>query len=78
MNLNDRRGRGGKQKRKKGKEGGREDPKEPFGWSFSLLRDIRNQYSKMVFGKEPVKSIELQCQFKPLLVVNLNREIVIK
>jgi len=81
MNLNGRRGRGGgkPKKRKGGREGdggrgggGRGDPKEPFGWSFSLLRDIRIEFSKMEFGVQHIGHVELQYQFKSVLSISLN------
>eukprot|EP01124_Arcella_intermedia_P014061 TRINITY_DN20440_c0_g1_i1.p1 TRINITY_DN20440_c0_g1~~TRINITY_DN20440_c0_g1_i1.p1 ORF type:complete len:361 (+),score=114.33 TRINITY_DN20440_c0_g1_i1:44-1126(+) len=66
--LNDRRGRGGK---KATKNRAAPSDREPFGWNFSLFRDLRSEYSKMVFGREAVLQLELQHQFETLQVIPL-------
>jgi len=63
--LNDGKGKSTKRE-KAGKHGAikpkREEAKtrEPFGWSFSLYREIRNEYSKIIFGVQLVENLEMQ------------------
>jgi len=68
--LNDGKGKPGKRE-KTGKRGAIKAPKEvkstePFGWNYSLYREIRNEYSKITFGVQRVDHIELQTGFKSI------------
>jgi len=73
--LNDGKGKSGKRE-KIGKHGAVKvkeikTTKEPFGWSFSLYREIRTEYSKTSFGVQRVDRIELQSEFKTITNVFL-------
>jgi len=46
--------------------------KEPFGWNYSLLRDTRSEFSKITFGKQDVKYVELQRGYKCLSQIYLS------
>jgi len=75
VTLNDGRGKSGKRD-KTGKRGALKTPKEvksiePFGWSFSLYRELRNEYAKISFGIQRVHHIELQTGFKSITNVLL-------
>jgi len=75
MTLNDGKGKTGKRD-KAGKRGAIKPKKEsssrePFGWSFSLYREIRNEYSKISFGIQPVDHLELQSGFKCITSLTL-------
>jgi hypothetical protein len=73
--LNDGKGKPGKRE-KTGKHGAVKvkeikTTREPFGWSYSLYREIRSQYSTTTFGVQRVDRIELQSDFKTITNVFL-------
>ncbi len=51
-------------KEKRGKGAAKVDDEEGegelFGWDYKLMRDVRNEFSKMSFGVQKVEYVELQ------------------
>jgi len=64
--INERRRDGKKGRDKAGKKGARrkEQSQEPYGWSRSLMRDVRKAFAKVSFGTQMVTHAELQSGFE--------------
>lgn len=49
---------------------------ESFGHDYGLLRDVRNDYSKTIFGIEKVNFVELQSGFQVLATIPISHSVV--